>query len=362
MTHNQTHHTYLKRCLELAKKGKGNVEPNPMVGAVLVHKKKILGQGYHTKYGAPHAEVEAIQDAIGKGHAPLLSQAILYVNLEPCSHHGKTPPCTDIIIQNKIPHVIVGMRDPNPKVAGTGIQTLIDTGILVDLIQLPEAKTLNKVFIKNITTGLPYIHLKVALTQDNKLTKKPGTQTKITSTTQDIKIHRLRAQYDGILVGSNTIEIDNPRLTCRLAQLTKTRESGTNPVRIILSSQGELLSKENVEKLNIFKETGTTIIATTKKREKSYKETIHTNQKCIVKTYACRATPQGQVDINHLLSQLYKTGIHSILIEGGKQIIHSFNKGNHIDEFSVFKPFSEEIHGRKLDNEGMSAVISSLIR
>lgn len=307
------HRKYLNVCLSLGRKGEGKVAPNPMVGAILTHKGKIIGKGYHTAFGKPHAEIEAINDAVKRGHANFLKYATLYINLEPCCHHGKTPPCTNAIIANKIRHVVISMKDPNPKVAGKGIEKLEKAGIKVELIELPEAKKLNKIFIKNITTGLPYVHLKIALTKDGKLTAKKGTRTKITTKKQDIEIHRLRSAYDAILVGRKTVEIDNPHLNCRMFELTNGKEDGKNPIRIILDTHSKLLKDKKFKSFHIFDNKAETIIA------------------------KARNNREKKVDIKALLKRLYKRGIYSILVEGGREVIKSFIHEKLVDEISIYK-------------------------
>ena len=325
----QNHISYLKKCLILAKKGEGRVAPNPMVGAILVYKDTIIGEGYHKSFGKPHAEVNAIKNAIKNGHASLLVSSTLYVNLEPCSHFGKTPPCIYAIIENKTPHVVIAMQDPNPKVAGNGIKKLKKAKIKVELIELPEAKDLNKIFIKNIITGLPYIHLKYALTKNNKFTSKKGTRTKITTKEQDIEVHRLRAQYDAILVGKNTIIIDNPKLTCRLKKLTNGKENGKNPIRIILDTHANLLTNKKFRDFHIFNQKSQTIIATTNSTITTKGIPKH------IKILICDPSPSG-IELEDLLKKLYSNNIFSILIEGGKEVINSFNKANLTDEQTVY--------------------------
>ena len=331
----------LKKCLSLAKKDQRKVSPNPMVGAVLAYENKIIGEGHHQQFGGPHAEINAIKDAIENGNRELIKDSTLYVNLEPCCHHGKTPPCIDRIMENNIKHVVIGMKDPNPRISGNGIQKLKEAGVEVILIEMPEAKELNKVFIKNITTSLPYIHLKFAITKDGKLTIKKGTQTKLTTPKEDIQVHRLRAQYDGILVGRRTVEIDNPRLTCRLKELTNGSEEGKNPIRIILDSKGILLTNNKFQNLNIFKEKGKTIIATTNTDSKinTYLKSKMTNssQESELNLCTCRSNDTGKVDLKDLLQKLYQQGIYSILVEGGSEIIQSFTDQDLVDETTVFE-------------------------
>lgn len=341
-----TDHThYLKKCLELAEKGRKEVAPNPMVGAILVHNGKIIGEGYHTKYGAPHAEVEAIEDAKKQGNENLISQATLYVSLEPCCHTGKTPPCTQTIIDHNIPHVVIAMQDPNPQMAGNGIQKLKEAGITTELIELPEATELNKIFIKNITTHLPYIHLKIAVTKDGKLSEKKGTRTKLTTEKEDIEVHRLRCLYDGILVGRGTVEIDNPKLTCRLKELTNGLEEGKNPIRIILDSKLQIPASAD-----IFKQEGITYIATTQKT---------TGKSDHAEIIVCKpGLRTNHIDLKDLLNKLYEKGIFSVLVEGGEQVVQSFIEQDLIDEMTVFEshitssdPTLSSIYTPKLDRK-----------
>lgn len=333
---NPLHRKYLNACLTLAKKGEGKVALNPMVGAILTHKGKIIGKGYHTAFGKPHAEIEAINDALKRGHANFLKYATLYINLEPCCHYGKTPPCTDTIIASKIRNVVIAMKDPNPKVSGNGIKKLEKAGIKVELLELPEAKKLNKIFVKNITTGLPYVHLKIALTKDGKLTAKKGTRTKITTKKQDIEIHRLRSAYDAILVGRKTVEIDNPRLNCRLKKLTNGKEDGKNPIRIILDTHKKLLKDKKFRNFHIFDGEAETIIASAENKK------------------------EKKVDLRKLLKELYERGIYSILVEGGGEVIRSFMYEKLVDEISIYKAGKITPYNKSLDASDYYSVTSRL--
>ena len=213
---------FMKIAIELAKKGIGNVNPNPLVGAVIVKDGKIIGQGYHERYGEGHAEVNAFKslddDPTG---------ATMYVTLEPCFHYGKTPPCADRIIENKISKVIIGMVDPNPLVSGKGIEKLKNAGIEVEVgILEEECRKINEVFIKYITTKKPFVVMKTAMSLDGKIATKTGESKWITSEKSRLQVHILRNKFSGIMVGVNTIIKDNPELTCRVVE-------GNNPIRII---------------------------------------------------------------------------------------------------------------------------------
>jgi diaminohydroxyphosphoribosylaminopyrimidine deaminase/5-amino-6-(5-phosphoribosylamino)uracil reductase len=216
------------RCLELAKKGKGFVSPNPMVGAVIVYENKIIGEGFHRKYGQPHAEVNAINAVKNQN---LLKKATLYVNLEPCSHYGKTPPCAELIIKKQIPKVVVGIRDPFPSVSGRGIQMMRDAGIevIVDVLKV-ESEQLNVRFFTFINKKRPYIILKWAQSSDGFIDKKREINdgqlpVKISNDLTQLFVHKLRAEESAIIVGSRTLTLDKPLLNVR-------HWNGNDPVKI----------------------------------------------------------------------------------------------------------------------------------
>lgn len=223
---------YMKRCLELARLGAGSVSPNPMVGCVIVHEGKVIGEGWHRQYGQAHAEVNAIANAEARYGSDILRQSTLYVNLEPCSHWGKTPPCADLIIGKGIPKVVIGGVDPNEKVSGKGIARMRAAGIevLVGLLG-PECLHFNRRFFTTQLHGRPYIILKWAQTADGYLdAERPSASIPaawMTGETARLLVHRWRAEEDAILVGRKTVELDDPSLTVRSWK-------GRNPVRIVL--------------------------------------------------------------------------------------------------------------------------------
>jgi diaminohydroxyphosphoribosylaminopyrimidine deaminase/5-amino-6-(5-phosphoribosylamino)uracil reductase len=230
---------YMSRCLELAQKGKGYVAPNPMVGAVIVYKGKIIGEGYHRKYGDFHAEVNAIRSVKNQ---ELLKKATLYVNLEPCCHTGKTPPCTDLIIEKQISQVVVGQIDPFPQVAGKGIKTLQDAGIevIIDLLK-EECENLNKRFLTFTVQKRPYIVLKWAQSSDGYIdtirqTGDGQKPVRFSDNFTQILVHKMRAEEAAITVGSRTIALDNPKLDVRYWH-------GNNPIKIKIDS-GQSLSEQ----------------------------------------------------------------------------------------------------------------------
>lgn len=303
--------SFIARCLSLAEKGKGKVSPNPMVGAVIVHNDLIIGEGYHQKYGESHAEVNAIKNVKDKS---LLKHATLYVSLEPCNHHGKTPPCCDLIIENKIPRVVIGCKDSYKEVNGKGIEKLIASGIEVEIgILEKKCLALNKRFFTFHEKKRPYIILKWAKSQDGfmdrkRQNKKVGINW-ITQPETKCLTHKWRAQEDAILVGKNTIINDNPSLTTR-------SYDGENPLRVVLD-----LNKELNKTTQLFNDNIKTIIVNSKTAEKlDHIEYVKFNKKELLR---------------NLMQFLYKRNIQSIIIEGGKKTIESFLKEDLWDEAKV---------------------------
>jgi diaminohydroxyphosphoribosylaminopyrimidine deaminase / 5-amino-6-(5-phosphoribosylamino)uracil reductase len=223
---------YMQRCLQLATQGMGHVSPNPMVGCVIVYENKIIGEGYHRRFGGAHAEVEAINQVNNK---KLLKNSTLYVNLEPCSHFGKTPPCADLILENNIPHVVIACKDPHEKVAGKGIEKLVRAGVKVDIgILQNEATEINKRFFTYHQKKRPYVILKWAQTTDGYIDKIRSSNeekpTKISDLENTKWVHLWRTQEDAILVGTQTALLDNPALTSRLIK-------GKNPTKILIDKE-----------------------------------------------------------------------------------------------------------------------------
>lgn len=308
---------FMKIAIELAKKGIGNVNPNPLVGAIIVKDDKIIGQGYHEKYGQGHAEVNAFksltEDATG---------ATMYVTLEPCSHYGKTPPCVDRIIENKISKVIIGMVDPNPLVAGNGIEKLKKAGIEVEVgILEEECRKINEVFIKYITTKKPFVVMKTAMSLDGKIATKTGESKWITSEKSRLQVHILRNKFSGIMVGVNTIIKDNPELTCRMAE-------GSNPIRIIVDSTLRIPLKSKVLENHDNK----TIIATTKKvNTTKVQKLLKNNIEVLIIN-----EKNGRVDLNDLMRKLGELNIDSILLEGGATLNYSALEEEVVDKVMVY--------------------------
>lgn len=304
---------YIERCIQLAKNGLGTTYPNPLVGSVIVNNGKIIGEGWHYKSGMPHAEVNAIASVQDKTQ---LKTATLYVNLEPCSHFGKTPPCAQLIIDSGIRKVVIGNTDPNPKVAGRGISLLKSAGCEVVFGVLEnECAELNKRFFTFHNKKRPYIFLKWAQTADRYIAPNPNTRTKnepiwISNSYSKQFVHKMRAEEMAILVGTNTVLQDNPTLT--------TREwSGENPIRIVIDKDLKL-----DRKLNIFSSEAPTLIIT----ENNHEDNSDTH---LIADFD-NPLPQQICDL------LYKKEIQSVIIEGGTQTLNSFIESDLWDEAFVF--------------------------
>lgn len=299
----------MQRCIDLAKNALGYTSPNPMVGSVVVYNDKIIGEGYHIKAGEPHAEVNAINNVKDKW---ILSEATLYVNLEPCSHYGKTPPCVDLIVKYKIKRVVIGTIDSHSKVAGKGIERLKNAGISVTIDVLKEScLKLNKRFFTFHNKKRPYVILKWAQTKDgfvDALRDDNEHALMVTNKEASTLVHTWRAAEDSILIGKNTVVKDNPSLTTRLV-------SGKNPIRIVLGNI-DLTDKKLLNQA----ESKTILISDIKP--------IHSellNLDC---------NPR---ELNKALNELHKLEIQSVLVEGGSQVLQSFINSDLWDEVRIFE-------------------------
>lgn len=310
------HELYMSRCLELAALGMADVSPNPMVGCVIVVDEMIIGEGYHKKFGQAHAEVNAVADVFSKHAdraAELLSQATVYVSLEPCAHFGKTPPCVDLLIKHAVKRVVIGSKDPFPDVDGKGIAKLHNAGIeVLQGILEKECFELNRRFFTRIIQQRPYIILKWAQTANNFFAPLTGIQQWISSPLARKLVHKWRSEEDAILVGKKTVLIDNPNLT--------TREwSGKSPIRLVIDQHLETNADHRVynsgAKTIIFNEVKTDV-----------QENIHFIQMEDMQFYL----PQK------IAYQLYLMDIQSVIIEGGATILKQFISGNLWDEARVF--------------------------
>ena len=316
----------MNRALQLAKNGIGTVSPNPMVGCVIVHDSRIIGEGWHHKFGEPHAEVNAINSVEDKS---LLFDSTVYVTLEPCSFHGKTPACSDLLIRSKVKEVVVGSLDPNPKVSGNGLKALRTAGIAVEAGVLEkESLELNKRFLINQILKRPFIILKWAQTKDGFVARKNHDSKWISNELSRQIVHQWRSEEDAILVGKNTAFYDNPSLTVRDWE-------GQNPLRVLLDRNLELNRG-----LNLFNGPAQTLVYNLKENG------INENYELI--------KLENKDFLAQVLGDLLKRDIGSIIIEGGSQVLNSFIQNNLWDEARVFtseRLFEEGIEAPKLSVE-----------
>ena len=338
----------MARCLQLAHKGKGKVAPNPMVGAIIVCNNKIIGEGYHKKYGDVHAEVNAINSVTNK---LLLPKSTIYVSLEPCAHFGKTPPCSDLIIAHKIPNVIIGMQDPFSKVNGLGIKKMVESGCNVRVGVLEkECFELNREFITFHTKKRPFIILKWAQTLDGFIDKerKIGDKQEPNWITNEVcrsLVHKWRTEVQAILVGTNTAKIDNPKLNIR-------SWAGNSPLRIVIDKKLNLPNN-----LNLFDQTQPTLVLNKLENKKDnsieyYKIEFDNNF------------------IKSLMTLLYERNINSLFIEGGEKLINSFIKESFWDEARIFTGNSyfhngieaPKLTGNTISNEKLRDNILTIIQ
>lgn len=308
---------YMKRALELAKKGIGKVNPNPLVGAVIVKNGEIIGEGYHECYGEAHAERNAVKNAVKD-----VEGSTIYVTLEPCTHYGKTPPCVDLIIEKKFKKVVVGMLDPNPLVAGKSIEKLKNNGIDVVVgIMEEECKEINEVFLKYITEKIPFVLLKSGISLDGKIATVSGESKWITSKKSREDGHFLRNRLSGIMVGVNTIISDDPELTCRV-------KNGRNPIRIVVDTNLRIPLESKVVKNN----DGRTIVATTKRADETKKKNLINLGVKIIEV----SEKESRVDLKELMVKLGQESLDSILIEGGGTLNFSALKEGIVDKVRFY--------------------------
>ena len=318
------HEVFMSRAIELAKKGRGYVSPNPMVGCVLVKDGEIIGEGYHETFGHEHAEVMAFRNAIKD---PL--DCSVYVNLEPCNIDSKTPPCTKFLKENGAAEVFISTIDPNPDVSGKGIEELNRSNIKTTIgILENEAKDLNKGFFKWVKTGKPWVTVKIAQSSNRKMGKNNTTSHWITNEISKKHSHQLRSEIDAILIGKNTAKVDNPSLTVRLVD-------GKNPTRVVLDTNRTL-----PQDLSLFNDDEAETVVLCSSAQFSNNHTSHCQ-------YIGVDEVDGQLSPSSILFELANQGITSVLLEGGPQLIHSFHKDSLIDE--VYEYTSPE----SLDAVGM---------
>lgn len=334
---------FMKRAIELAKQGAGWTAPNPLVGAVVVKNGRVIGEGYHRKYGELHAERNALaacsEDPAG---------ATLYVTLEPCCHYGKTPPCTEIIIEKKIAKVVIGSRDPNPKVAGKGARILREHGIEVVEDYMREAcDAMNPVFFHYITTKTPYVVLKFAMTLDGKIATRTGASKWITGEAAREHVHRLRGRYAGILAGIGTVLADDPMLNCRI-------EGAHQPLRIILDSHLRIPMGSRL--VRSAKEYPLLIVCNESNRDRE--EGANRIQKLEEAGAKVWTLPEknGHPDLNVLMQRLGEEKIDSVLIEGGGTVNEAALKAHivhHVYAYIAPKIFGGEDAKTPVEGSGI---------
>jgi diaminohydroxyphosphoribosylaminopyrimidine deaminase/5-amino-6-(5-phosphoribosylamino)uracil reductase len=313
--------SFMRRALELAQRGRGFVEPNPMVGCVIVREDTVVGEGWHQRFGGPHAEVEALAAAAEQANG-----ATLYVTLEPCCHHGKTPPCTEAVIAAGIRRVVAAMRDPFPKVAGGGFEQLQAAGVEVEVgLCETEARALNAPYLKLLGTGRPWVIAKWAMTLDGKIASASGDSRWISSEASRAIVHKLRSRVDGIVIGRRTAEHDDPLLTAR-------SKSGSPPrvaLRIVLDSGAKLAATSQL--VQTAREFPTLIACGPEALDHDARRFV--NAGCEVMRLP--GATHGE-RLSELLDELGRRQMTNILVEGGSEVLGSFFDGREIDESHVF--------------------------
>jgi diaminohydroxyphosphoribosylaminopyrimidine deaminase / 5-amino-6-(5-phosphoribosylamino)uracil reductase len=326
---------YMQQALALAREGTGFVSPNPLVGCVIVNDGQVVGQGYHQRFGGPHAEVHALQEAGARAQA-----AVLYVNLEPCCHTGKTPPCADAIIQAGIGRVVTALRDANPLVAGGGIARLQQAGIPVTVgVCEAEARQLNEAFLKHVTTGRPFVTLKCAMSLDGKIATRTGASQWITSPLARQEVHRLRHGADAVLVGIGTVLQDDPLLTTRLPD-----RQGVNPLRVIVDSTLRLPAQARVATVT---PDCRTLVATTSRAPLEQQQRWRDRG---LEILVFPAYDDGRVELEALLQYLGERRITSVLVEGGATLNAALLQHRLIDKGLFF------IAPKIIGGDGLSAI------
>ena len=324
---------YMKQALRLARRGLGRTSPNPMVGAVIVKDNRVIGRGYHHYFGGKHAEVNAIENA-----SENVSGATMYVTLEPCCHHGKTPPCVEVIIQSNLAEVIIGTLDPYPEMKGRSVKILNERGIKTRVGVLEdECRSLNEAYLKYTTTGIPLVTVKFAQTLDGRIATSAGKSRWISSPASRRLAHRLRAQNDAILAGIGNILADDPELTTRLVR-------GRNPTRIILDSKLRIPLKSRVL---ANQEAVRTLVATT---PAAAKDKLAALRKAGIEVLTVPPDADGRVDLSQLLKMLGERSMTSVLVEGGSEIITSFLRLNLADKLVAI--IAPKIMGKGIETVG----------
>jgi diaminohydroxyphosphoribosylaminopyrimidine deaminase/5-amino-6-(5-phosphoribosylamino)uracil reductase len=308
--------TWMRRALELAERGRGFVEPNPLVGAVVVRDGQVVGEGWHQRYGGPHAEVNALAAAAARG-------ATLYVTLEPCCHHGKTPPCTDAVLRAGVARVVAAMADPFPLVAGRGAELLRQAGVTVEMgVEEVAARRLNAPYLTLLGKGRPYVHAKWAMTLDGKIATAAGHSHWISGEESRRRVHELRGRVDAILVGAGTVRADDPLLTAR-------PPGPRTALRVVLSGDGRL--PEGSQLLRTAREVPV-LVATA--------AGLPAERRSVLEAHGCEVlevpTAAGRPSVAALLAELGRRRLTNLLVEGGSAVLGSLRDAGLIDELHVF--------------------------
>ena len=316
----------MQRAMELAQRGEGAVNPNPLVGAVIVRDGEVLAEGWHERWGAPHAERNALAALRAKGGSA--AGATVYVTLEPCCHYGKTPPCTEALIAAGVARVVVGLQDPNPLVAGQGMAQLAAAGIAV--ARTPELEEplrwQNRVFLKYITQRRPWVVLKAAMTLDGKIAARTGDARWVTGETARRRVHVMRRNLTAILVGIGTVEADDPMLDCRLDADGHPRQ----PVRIVADSSARISPETRL--VRTARELRTVVAHTAA----AGAERLRRLREAGVETWLCEAGADGRLSATDLVRRIGGAGLDSVLLEGGGTLNESFLREGLVDEAAVF--------------------------
>ena len=289
---------WMRRALRLAGRGRGRTSPNPMVGAVVVRRGRAIGEGYHRQVGGPHAEVWALREAGAAARG-----ATLYVTLEPCSHHGRTPPCTDAIMQAGLARVVAGCVDPNPQVNGRGVRCLRGAGIEVEVgVMEAEARRLNEAYCKHIATGMPFVALKAAMSLDGKIATAAGESKWITGERARAAAHRLRARHDAVMVGVGTVLADDPELTVR-------KSRGRTPLRVVVDSRARTPPRARL----LTADERAPVIAVTRQAPRAR---VRRLERAGAEVWVV-GSQRGKVELKGLMRRLGTEGVQSVLVEGG---------------------------------------------
>jgi diaminohydroxyphosphoribosylaminopyrimidine deaminase/5-amino-6-(5-phosphoribosylamino)uracil reductase len=311
---------YMLMALELAERGRGRTSPNPLVGAVIVRDGEIVGRGYHARAGEDHGEIVALKEA-----GELARDATLYINLEPCCHYGRTPPCVDAIVKAGVKRVVVAMVDPFEKVAGKGIDTLRQAGIEVDVGLLGEkARLLNEVFVKYVTTGKPFVILKMAMSLDGRIAAASGDSKWITCEEARLRVHRLRDEVDAVLVGRGTVEQDDPMLTTRLPD-----REGKSPIRVILDGKARMPVNARVL---ADESDASTWVFVGESADQARVRTLRDAGAAIVTL----PDKLGRIEFDTVLRELGRREVTSVLVEGGKEVFTEAFKSRSVDKLVAF--------------------------